>query len=156
MIFVTLGNVPIPFTRLAAKIDEIASRINEDIIIQHGYTDYHFKYAKAKKFLTSTEMERYINDASFIISHGGYGTLSECIRKNKKVIAVPRVKGEHNHSQEELVKALEAEGYIVGVYDINDLEDKMRSVESFTPKPFKRGNAGTVINEFLERTFRTS
>lgn len=155
MIFVTLGNVPIPFTRLAGKVDEIAGRMNEEIIIQYGYTDYPFKNVKTHKFLTTNEMERHINDASFVISHGGYGTISECLKKNKKVIAVPRVQGEHNHSQEELVKALEEEGYIIGVYDINDLEDKMKNIHTFIPQPFQRGNAGIVINEFIERAFHT-
>ncbi len=154
MIFVTLGNVPIPFARLAGKVDEIAGRMNEEIIIQYGYTDYPFKNVKVYKFLSSNEMERYLNDAFFIISHGGYGTLSECIKKNKKVIAVPRVQGEHNHSQEELVKALEEEGYIIGVYDINDLEAEMKSIHSFIPRPFKRGNAEKVINEFIKKTFQ--
>jgi beta-1,4-N-acetylglucosaminyltransferase len=154
MIFVTLGNVPIPFTRLAGKVDEIAGRMDEEIIIQYGYTGYPFKNVKAYKFLSSNEMERYVNNAAFIISHGGYGTLSECIKKNKKAIAVPRGQGEHNHSQEELVKALEEEGYIIGVYDINDLEAKMKSIHSFIPQPFQRGNAEKVINDFIKNTFQ--
>jgi len=154
MIFVTLGNVPIPFTRLAGKVDEIAGRVNEKFIIQYGYTDYPFKNVEVHKFLSSNEIERYIEDASFIISHGGYGTLSECIKKNKKVIAVPRVQGEHNHSQEELVKALEAEGYIIGVYDTNDIEDAIKNIYTFNTKPFQKGNAGTVINEFIKKLFK--
>lgn len=155
MIFVTLGNVPIPFGRLAGKVDEIAGRLEEEIVIQYGYTDYPFRNVKAQRFLASNEMGRYMKDAQFVISHGGYGTLSECIKRNIKVIAVPRVLGEHNHSQEELVKALEEEGYILGVYDINKLEDTMKNIQLFTPQLFRKGNAGSVINEFIERTLRT-
>ena len=149
MIFVTLGNVPIPFIRLAKKVDEIAEKMNEDIVIQHGHTEYPFKNVRKHKFLSSNEMERLITDASFIISHGGYGTISECLMRNKKVIAVPRILGEHNHSQEELVRALEAGGYIIGVYNTEDLEGKIRDIDTFVPKLLKKGNAGKVINEFM-------
>jgi len=78
MIFVTLGTVPIPFTRLAKKVDEVARGINEEVIIQYGYTKYPFVNVKAFKFVSSTEMSEFIKNASIIITHGGYGTISEC------------------------------------------------------------------------------
>ncbi len=149
MILVVFGNVPIPFNRLAEKIDEIAEKSNKEFIVQYGYTRYPFTNVKAFKFVSSTEMSEFINNASIIITHGGYGTISECLKQSKSVIAVPRKKGEHNHPQEELVRPLENEGYIIGVYDINDLENKILHARTFVPKPFIKGNASNVINGFI-------
>lgn len=149
MIFVVFGTVPIPFLRLARKIEELAAKIDEEFIVQYGHTQYPFKKAKAFSFLSYSEMQSYIDSASIIITHGGYGTISECLKKSKKVIAVPRLKGEHNHSQEELVKALEEKGYIIGVYNINDLEDKIKQAVNFTPMKIERSDVSKIINDFL-------
>ena len=149
MIFVVFGNVPIPFLRLAKKIDEIACNLSEEVIVQNGYTEYAFKNVISRDFFSSNEMSEMIDKASLIISHGGYGTISECIKKGKKIIAVPRLQGEHNNSQEELVRALDNEGYLVGVYDINELGEKIQFIYDFVPKTLKRGNASKVINEYI-------
>jgi len=154
MIFTVFGNGPSPFIRLAIKIDELASKLDEEFIVQYGYTEYPFIHAQARPFYSSNQMARLIDNASLIISHGGYGTISECLKKFKKVVVVPRKKGiEVNHSQEELVRALEAEGYIIGVYDIDDLEEKVSIARYFEPKELKRGNAGEVINEFIRSIY---
>ena len=150
MIFVTFGNVPIPFKRLARKVDELAGVINEEFIVQHGYTNYPFKNVKAHQFFSSDEMLKLMNDATIIITHGGYGTISECLKKGKKVIAVPRIQGEHNHSQGELVRRLESKGCIVGVYNINDLGDKILYIRTFKPKPIKKGDDSKIINKFIQ------
>lgn len=154
MIFVTFGNGPMPFERLAAKVDELAGRMDEEFIVQYGHTRYHFTNVRALQFLSSSEMENFIEDSSIVVTHGGYGTISECLKKGKRVIAVPRVKGiENNHPQDELVKALEALGCIIGVYDISDLENSISKAREFEPKPLPKGNINQVINEFIKKVF---
>jgi len=153
MIFVIFGNVPIPFLRLAEKIDEISERSTERFIIQKGYTEHPFPNAQARDFFPGREMAWHISEADLIISHGGFGTISEALRAGKKVIAVPRLEGEHNHSQRELVAALEKEGYLMAVYDIADLEKKIKAASEFSPKPCKPGNAARIINDFIRDEF---
>jgi len=157
MILVIFGNVPLPFTRLAKKVEEIAEKSNEKFIVQHGHTNYLFINVQPYKFFSSRKMAKLIKEASFIISHGGYGTISECLKMQKKLIAVPRKQGiEHNHSQEELVRALEANGCILGVYDIEDLESKLSLARRFKPYPLKKGNGSKVINEFIQRIYSSN
>lgn len=153
MIFVIFGNVPIPFLRLAEKIDELAERSNERFIIQIGHTESPFPNARARDFFPGREMARHINEADLIVSHGGFGAISEALRAAKKVVAVPRFQGEHNHSQRELVEALEKEGYILAVYDIDDLEKQIKAAEKFSPKPFNPGNAAKIISDFIKEQF---
>ncbi len=150
MIFVTLGNAPLDFSRLAKEVDRIAPSLKEEVFIQCGHTKYPLKFTKVKKFLNSQEMQSRIDEASIVISHGGWGTISECLDKNKKLIAVPRLLGlEHNHPQKELVNALAIQGCLLAVYEISNLENTIAKARSFTPRPLQRGSASTVINDFL-------
>lgn len=153
MIFVVFGNVPVPFPHLAEKINEISRQSSERFIIQKGYTDHPFPNAQAKDFFSSREMSCHISESSLIISHGGFGTISEALRAGKKIVAVPRLNEEHNHSQLELVEAMEKEGYLLGVYDIADLERKIKAAREFSPKPFKHGNASRIIADFIRNEF---
>ncbi len=149
MIFVTFGNVPIPFTRLASKIDELSSELTEEFIVQAGYTNYSFSRAVSTQFLSASEMSVYIDKASVVITHGGYGTISECLKKGKRIVAVPRLAGEHNHSQEELIRALEVQGFLIGVYNIAELEAAIDRAKSFSVKPVSRNSVSVIINDFI-------
>jgi UDP-N-acetylglucosamine transferase subunit ALG13 len=153
MIFVVFGYAPFAFNRLANEIDAIAENSPQDFLVQCGHTDYPFRHARAVKYFNHSEMRQYMERAELVISHGGCGTLSEALKTGKKVIAVPRLEGEHNHSQRELVAALEKEGYLLGVYDIAELENQIKAAGNFIPQPVKMGNAGLLINEFISNEF---
>jgi UDP-N-acetylglucosamine transferase subunit ALG13 len=157
MIFVTLGNAPLDFSRLAREIDRITPILNEEIFIQLGHTEYPVQFAMSEKFLDSEKMQEFIAEASIVISHGGWGTISECLEKGKKLIAVPRKLGvEHNHPQEELVHALAQRGCLLAVDDIATLGDVIEEARSFTPRSLVRGNASLLINNFLNTTCETT
>jgi UDP-N-acetylglucosamine transferase subunit ALG13 len=153
MIFVAFGNVPLPFLRLAKMIAEIAAEAKEDFFVQAGHTDLSFSRVSWEKFLAHSSMLAYLKKAEVVISHGGYGTLSEAVKMRKKVVAVPRLAGEHNHSQLELVEALEKEGYLLGVYNIADLKKKIAEARTFIPREFKPGQAGELITKFIKDEF---
>ena len=156
MIFVIFGSVPISFPRLAEKINEISEQSTERFIIQKGYTEHLFSNAQARDFFSNLEMERHISEADLIISHGGFGSISEALRSEKKIIAVPRLEGEHNHSQRELVEALEKQGCLLAVYNIADLEKQINAAREFSPKPVRKGDAASIITEFIKNEFEGS
>lgn len=153
MIFVTLGNVPHPFIRLAEKVDEIAGKEQEEFLVQYGHTPFTFKHARSVKFLDYSEMQRIMAQATVVVSHGGCGTLFEALKMGKKIVAVPRQEREHNHSQRELVEALEHEGCLLAVYDIAELEFKIKVAGEFIPKRMLSGNAAKLINDFISKEF---
>ena len=154
MIFVTLGNVPLPFNRLAAEIDRIAPELGEKVLVQSGHTKFSFTQAKAKPFLDSNSMQRALREASVVVAQGGWGTIAECLEMDKRIVAVPRQVGtEHNHPQEELVRALEKRGYLLGVYSIEKLHETIQAARTQEFQPLVRGDASGVINGYLEKTF---
>ena len=104
MILVTLGTQKQSFKRLLEKIEN--SKVEGEIIVQAGYTEFNSKKMKIIDFINYAEMEKLVDKADLIITHGGTGSILGPLKKNKKVIACARLAkyGEHvdNH-QEELV-----------------------------------------------------
>ena len=78
--------------------------------------------------------------ANLIITHGGSAAITTSLKKNKKVIAVPRLKefGEHvDDHQLEIISKLKQEGLIEMVLELKDLEDSISNIEKVTFKRFK-------------------
>ena len=123
MILVLLGTNYFSFDRLVKEVDlNIATK--HDVWIQIGETvnspinSRFFKYEERGLLLDR------INRSDLIITQGGYGSMMDSIQLNKKIIAVPR-KIELNEcldDQAELVQYFESKKYVVGCYDINELE----------------------------------
>lgn len=153
MVLVVFGNVPIPFQRLADAVSSLCKRSSWRWVIQRGYTSHDFSGAEVHDFVSADKMRRLMEEAAVIVSHGGYGTISEALRLGKKVIAVPRMQGEHNHSQRELVEALEKGVHVLATYNVADLGKKIEESESFSPKPLPKGDAFRRINDFIAANF---
>jgi len=125
MIFVTVG-WQYGFKRLITKMDEIASRINEEVVMQIGTTEYEPKYAKYFHFVESDDQVlEYIRESRLVISHAGAGSILTVFSIGRPTIIVPRLRkyGEHiDDHQLELAEAMSREGQVIVVYDINDLD----------------------------------
>lgn len=132
MIFVTVG-WQYGFKRLIAKMDEIASRINEEVTMQIGTTEYEPKYAHYFHFVESDEqILEYIRESRLVISHAGAGSILTVFSIGKPTIIVPRLRkyGEHiDDHQLELAEAMSKEGQAIVVYDINDLDKYVQKDE---------------------------
>ena len=71
MIFASLGTMDMAFSRMAQAVDNFAKECSEEIIVQTGYTDYSYQYAKSFRFCTKEQMQEYIKNASLLILHDG-------------------------------------------------------------------------------------
>ncbi len=131
MIFVTVGTHSQGLDRLIKKMDEIACKIDEEVVMQIGSTKYRPKNARYFDFIEDFERIKELNrKARVVVCHGGAGTIITALDEGKPVIAVPRLKehGEHiNDHQLELVDALSNNGKILAVYDIDLLEEALSS-----------------------------
>lgn len=92
MIFVTVGTHEQPFDRLLKCIDKMVEdkKINEEVIVQKGYTDYELKNCISYKLISYKDMERYITDARIVITHGGPASFVAPLAIGKIPIVVPR------------------------------------------------------------------
>lgn len=109
MIFVTVGTHEQPFNRLIKKIDELKGEglIQEEVILQTGFSTYEPKHCKWQKLYAYQEMLELVSAARIVITHGGPSSFIMPLQVGKVPIVVPRKKefGEHvNDHQVEFVK----------------------------------------------------
>ena len=131
MIFVTIGMHPEGFERLIRKMDEIAGRIKEEVVMQIGGTKYTPKNAKHFDFTTEQEIKELCHKAGIVVVHGGAGTILDALEQSASVIAVPRLKkyGEViDDHQLYLVQELERADKLTAVYDVEELEEALKKV----------------------------
>lgn len=123
MIFVTVGTTHLPFDRLIKSVDRLSFQYEDRIIIQIGHSTYEPKYASWFRFKSKEEMDKLINDSKLVITHGGFGIISECLLAYKKVIACPRMLefGEAVNPQVELVSYLAERNLLIALKDTNQL-----------------------------------
>lgn len=138
MILVTLGTQHQDFKRLLDYIEN--SDIEDEIIVQAGYTQYKSKKMKIFDFIDHDKMNEYVKKANLIITHGGTGSIIEPLKEGKKIIACARLSkyGEHvdNH-QTELVDLFSSENYILKLDENINLNELMKKIKTFKPKKFK-------------------
>lgn len=143
MIFVTLGTSDYPFTRLLKQIDDlIENNIVKNITVQCGNEDYQPKNFTIIKNLDKKEFNEYLKKAEVVITHGGVGTIIDCIKMGKKVIAFPR-KAEYgeakNNHQEQIINNLKNTGSIL-TGEINDLAKLLEKIKTLKKIKLKSNN----------------
>lgn len=135
MIFVTVGNHYKGFERLVIRADELAGKIDEEMIIQIGNTDYLPKNAKYFKFCSYPEIQEYNKKARLVISHAGVGSIITALEQNTPVIIVPRLGkyGEvYDDHQLEIAEALASDSRVKVAYDTDNLIEDIKFTASFT------------------------
>lgn len=143
-----------PFYRMAKAVDEFAAATEEEVVVQTGYTDYEYKFAKAFRFCTKDEMMKYILTANILILQGGWGTISEAMEMHKRIVVIPRHdKTEHIHDQFQLIRKLDSLGCVIGVFDEKDLQEAIKRTASFDFKQIEKGKAEWMIREKLKSWF---
>lgn len=135
MIFVTVGTHNQGFERLVKKADEIARDLKEEVVIQRGNTAYEPRYARFFDFASREEIAEWVEKARVVVTHGGAGSIVFALSRGKPVIVVPRLKKYHEHvndHQVELARALEEEGRVKAVHDVEELKAALEAAPNAT------------------------
>ncbi|MDQ1143760.1 UDP-N-acetylglucosamine transferase subunit ALG13 [Bacillus sp. SORGH_AS 510] len=128
MIFVTVGTHEQPFNRLVEFIDQLKARgaIQEDVIMQTGFSAYEPKYCQWGKLYPYQEMVKHVSEARIVITHGGPSSFIMPLQAGKVPIVVPRQKKYHEHvnnHQVDFSKAVaERQGNIIVAEEMEQLE----------------------------------
>lgn len=151
MIFVTLGSQKFQFNRLLKEIDRLIDIgvIKEEVIAQIGASDYKPYNYKYYDFLTQDEFKDYMDKCNLVITHAGTGAIITALKKDKKVIAIPRLAkyGEHvDDHQIQLINEFKELNFIEPVYEIEELENAILSVDN---KKYNKyvSNTKTIIED---------
>ena len=150
MIFVTLGTGEQGFARMLAEVERMIDLglIREEIVVQAGTTVYHSEKMKIYDLLPMSEMERLTEQCSLLITHGGVGSIISGLKHGKRVIAIPRLvkyKEVANDHQLQIIGKFSESGYLIGTEGVEGLEEALKQVENFAPKPYQ-SNTENMIN----------
>ena len=158
MILVTLGTQDKNFVRLLEKIDQLINNglIKDKVIVQAGFTKYNSENMEIFDLIPQEEFNDLMDKADIIITHGGVGNIISALEKNKKVIAVPRLAkyGEHiNDHQTQIIAKFNALGYIIGLQDVDELDDAVKQIKKFKPKKFVHDNSKmlNLVSELIDK-----
>lgn len=158
MILVLLGTQNNSFYRLLEEIENNIKdgTIKEKVIVQAGYTKFKTENMKIFDLIPKEKLEELEIQADLIITHGGVGSIITSIKKEKKVIAVPRKHqyGEHvNNHQIEIVQNFNEQGYIIGIEKVEDLKQAIIKAKEFEPKKYEINNKLMLktIEDFIEQ-----
>lgn len=96
MIFVTVGTTG-PFDELLTEVDRLvaANFFAEDVLCQGGQSKYRMRHAE--QFVGRPSIADLIAKSSFVISHGGTGSVIELLRARKRFVAFANPRLADNH-----------------------------------------------------------
>ncbi|MBE6137258.1 MAG: multidrug MFS transporter [Erysipelotrichaceae bacterium] len=156
MIFVTVGTHEQSFNRLIEEIDRLKGEnlIEDEIIIQKGYSTYIPKYCTSFDLIPYEEMQKYQEDARIIITHGGPASFIYPLSIGKIPVVVPRQKvfDEHiNDHQLEFCEQVKERGFsIILVKEIKDLLEAINNYGNCTIN--YESNNEKFVNELIKHT----
>ena len=151
MIFVILGTQDKPFPRILKALEKEIKKenIKEKVIVQAGCTTFKSKYMEIYDYLDMKTFNHYIKECDYIITHGGVGSILDSLKKNKKVLVIPRQKEYDEHENDHQIQITEEftkMGYIINCKHMKDLIDKIQELKTFEPKKFKSNNKKMIQN----------
>lgn len=133
MIFVTVGTHEQPFNRLVEEVDRLkgVGEIDDEVIIQRGYSTYEPKYCKFYDLIPWEEMQKYNREARIVITHGGPASFLDVLALGKVPIVVPRQAqfNEHvnDHQLEFCREVAKRLNNIIVVEDMDELTSAIRN-----------------------------
>ncbi|MGE5294502.1 MAG: glycosyltransferase [Solirubrobacterales bacterium] len=157
MIFLTVGTI-FPFDRLVKAVDEAieANIITVPVFAQIGRADYKPRNMEFVPTLDKPQFDKKVDEATFVISHAGIGSLLIALERNKRLLVVPRMK-EHkevvNDHQLATARHFAELGYVLAAYDCKELPQKLREIESFVPT-VRQSQANRValrLSQFIDQ-----
>ena len=125
MIFVTVGTMHLSFARLIRKMDEIAARTDERVVIQRGLTATIPLHSEHFDFRPRTDIQSLIRESRLVVTHAGIGSVIDALNAKRPLIVVPRLRkfGEHNNDHQlDLARAVERRRWGRAVLDVDDLD----------------------------------
>lgn len=136
MILVTVGVSNLPFDRLVAAVDGLATE-GETVVAQFGAARVRPQRAVCFEYLPFVELEEWVSKARVVVCHAGIGSVAMCLSTGMHPVVVPRVKrlGESvDEHQLTFGRRLAELGLATVVEDVSELARAVRSVPESQPR----------------------
>ncbi|MFH1802115.1 MAG: glycosyltransferase [archaeon] len=114
------------FDRLLRRLDEIAPKLNEKLIVQRGPTKYRPKNYESHEFIPN--INEFYKEARVVIAHGGSSVWEFAHKYKKPLIITPRLskyKEHFNDHQAEFAEFFSKKTGIKAIYDMAELTPEL-------------------------------
>lgn len=154
MILITVGSQKFQFNRLLKEIDKLIEKkvIKDEVFAQIGVSDYKPLNYKYVDFMSQDEFNSKMDECNMVITHAGTGVIVNAVKKEKKVIALPRLARYNEHvddHQIQLINEFKELNFIEPVYEIDELENALKVIKK---KKYNKYVSNTdVIIESIEK-----
>jgi beta-1,4-N-acetylglucosaminyltransferase len=111
-----------PFDRLVQAADEMASFVEELVVIQRAVSGFTPASGQYRDFVDGAQMQKWLSEARIVVSHSGAGSILSVLQAGKPLVLVPRLKRFDEHfddHQLELTKVLSQQGRVIAVMDLS-------------------------------------
>jgi UDP-N-acetylglucosamine--N-acetylmuramyl-(pentapeptide) pyrophosphoryl-undecaprenol N-acetylglucosamine transferase len=137
ILFATVG-ATLPFDRLVKTVADLKAQgaIPERVIIQTGEGGQAPSDLEVHETLPFDAVQEILQDARFVVCHGGTGSLITALRQGCHVVAMPRLSslGEHyDDHQAEITAAFAARGLIQLAQTPDELRQALATARKRTP-----------------------
>jgi beta-1,4-N-acetylglucosaminyltransferase len=163
VILVIVGMHTQPFDRLVRAADELASLLDERIIIQRGVATHLPQFAQHVDFVDETQIDAWLFESRVVLSHAGAGSILGALRARKPLVLAPRTVrfGEHGDDHQfELAEVMAKRGWAVMVTDLSveTLSDAIAQAEQLrTDEDIGETGLYTALRDWLvEQSARRS
>lgn len=116
-------------------MDEIAGKIDEEVIMQIGYTTYKPVNAQYFEFAEYSKIQKLNSDSRVVVSHAGVGSILTALEQRTHLIIVPRLKKYDevvDDHQLEISKELSENSNVTVVYEVENLAESLKKDFSFS------------------------
>ena len=133
--------------------------VQEEIIIQTGFSTYEPQHCKWQKLYPYQEMVKLVGEARIVITHGGPSSFIMPLQIGKIPVVVPRKKqfNEHvNDHQVEFSRAVaERQGNIIVVEDVSEIGNVLQNYNDIVASmPAGLQSNNVAFNRQLEQIVR--
>ncbi len=132
MIFCTVGTTD--FDDLLREVDALAPDLDDPVVFQIGQGLYEPQNGQWFRF--TPDLDEYIQNASLVIAHGGFGTTVEALYAGTPLVSVPNPDRFDKH-QEQIIRQFAAEGYLIPCFDLADLPNAIEKARTTTLRPYQ-------------------
>ena len=156
MILVLCGTQKQDFSRMITEVEKLAK--NEKIIVQAGHTVYQSTDIEIFDFISAEALKKLYDQADYIVTHGGAGSVFQAIKAGKRTLIFPRLQkyGEHvDDHQLQLASKLEKSGYLMVFHDGDQIVDIFAKLKTFKMRPYDlKGYTPALLDQKLATIFK--
>ena len=87
---VLVGSNPSGWDALVKRVDDWAGAAGVNGLAQVGGSSYRPRHLRAERFIENHRLEELLHTTDLVVSHGGIGSIGDCLRHARRFVIVPR------------------------------------------------------------------